>query len=100
MTYPGIANIYANSERGGLILMYKRVMIKISGEALAGETGFGLDFDTIGDIAKTIARCSNEGAEIAMVVGGGNFWRGRSGKSRSYGNARNGYKRTCSRRCA
>ena len=56
MTYPGIANIYANSERGGLILMYKRVMIKISGEALAGETGFGLDFDTIGDIAKTKAR--------------------------------------------
>ena len=80
MTYPGIANIYANYERGGLILMYKRVMIKISGEALAGETGFGLDFDTIGDIAKTIAKCSNEGAEIAMVVGGGNFWRGRSGK--------------------
>jgi len=59
---------------------YKRVMIKVSGEALAGDTGFGLDFDTINDIAKQIARCANEGAEIAMVVGGGNFWRGRSGK--------------------
>ena len=55
-------------------------MIKVSGEALAGENGFGLDFDTINDIAKEIARCAEEGAEIAMVVGGGNFWRGRSGK--------------------
>ena len=61
-------------------MKYKRVMIKVSGEALAGDTGFGLDFDTINDIAKQIARCANEGAEIAMVVGGGNFWRGRSGK--------------------
>ena len=55
-------------------------MIKVSGEALAGANGFGLDFDTINDIAKEIARCAKEGAEIAMVVGGGNFWRGRSGK--------------------
>lgn len=61
-------------------MKYKRVMIKVSGEALAGENGFGLDFETINDIAKEIARCAAEGAEIAMVVGGGNFWRGRSGK--------------------
>ena len=61
-------------------MKYKRVMIKVSGEALAGESGFGLDFDTINDIAKEIARCAAEGAEISMVVGGGNFWRGRSGK--------------------
>ena len=60
--------------------MYKRVMIKISGEALAGEAGFGLDFDTITEIAKTIKKCADGGAQIAMVVGGGNFWRGRSGK--------------------
>ena len=59
---------------------YKRVMIKISGEALAGEGGFGLDFDTISEIAKEIKKCVDEGIEIAMVVGGGNFWRGRSGK--------------------
>ncbi|MBQ7032224.1 MAG: UMP kinase [Clostridia bacterium] len=59
---------------------YKRVMLKISGEALAGENGFGLDFDTIGAISKTISRCTEEGFEIALVVGGGNFWRGRSGK--------------------
>ena len=61
-------------------MKYKRVMIKVSGEALAGENGFGLDFETINEIAKEIARCASEGAEIAMVVGGGNFWRGRSGK--------------------
>jgi len=61
-------------------LKYKRVMIKVSGEALAGENGFGLDFETINEISKEIARCASEGAEIAMVVGGGNFWRGRSGK--------------------
>lgn len=59
---------------------YKRVMLKISGEALAGENGFGLDFDTIGAISRTISRCAKEGFEIALVVGGGNFWRGRSGK--------------------
>lgn len=59
---------------------YKRVMLKISGEALAGPNGFGLDFETIGAISKTISRCVQEGYEIALVVGGGNFWRGRSGK--------------------
>ncbi|MBE7025661.1 MAG: UMP kinase [Ruminococcaceae bacterium] len=59
---------------------YKRVMLKISGEALAGANGFGLDFDTISAISKTISRCVEEGYEIALVVGGGNFWRGRSGK--------------------
>ncbi len=59
---------------------YKRVMLKISGEALAGDNGFGLDFDTINAIAETISKCVQEGYEIALVVGGGNFWRGRSGK--------------------
>ena len=59
---------------------YKRVMLKVSGEALAGENGFGLDFDTINAICETIAKCVKEGFEIALVVGGGNFWRGRSGK--------------------
>ena len=60
-------------------MKYKRVMIKVSGEALAGEKGFGLNFETIGEIAKVIAKCAENGAEIALVVGGGNFWRGRSG---------------------
>ena len=68
------------NKKGVFTLKYKRVMIKVSGEALAGSAGFGLDFDTIADIAKVIKKCADKGAQIAMVVGGGNFWRGRSGK--------------------
>ena len=60
---------------------YKRVLIKVSGEALAGAQGFGLDEDTLNAVAKVIKKCSDEGVQIAMVVGGGNFWRGRSGKN-------------------
>ncbi len=58
---------------------YKRILLKISGEALAGSKGTGLDFETIGNIAKVVKKCNEEGVEIAIVVGGGNFWRGRSG---------------------
>ncbi len=60
---------------------YRRVLIKVSGEALAGAQGFGLDEDTLNAVAKVIKKCSEEGVQIAMVVGGGNFWRGRSGKN-------------------
>ena len=59
---------------------YKRVLIKVSGEALAGEKGFGLDEPTLDSIAETIKVCSDMGVEIAVVVGGGNFWRGRTGE--------------------
>lgn len=59
---------------------YKRVMLKISGEALAGEKGFGLDQPTINAIAQKIKECYDMGVEIAIVVGGGNFWRGRTGE--------------------
>ncbi len=59
---------------------YKRVMLKISGEALAGEKGFGLDQPTINAIAEKIKECYDMGVEIAIVVGGGNFWRGRTGE--------------------
>ena len=58
---------------------YKRVLLKLSGEALAGEKGFGLCEDTIGRITDTIKECAEMGVQIAIVVGGGNFWRGRSG---------------------
>jgi len=58
------------------MLKYKRVLIKISGEALAGERGFGIDYETVVGISKAIKEASDSGAEIAVVVGGGNFWRG------------------------
>ena len=58
---------------------YKRVLIKISGEALAGNKGFGYDYDFLNDIAQELVTLNNSGAEIAVVVGGGNFWRGRQG---------------------
>ena len=57
---------------------YKRVLLKLSGEALAGNNKFGLDYDTVYEICKGIKKCVDIGAEIAIVVGGGNFWRGRS----------------------
>ncbi len=59
---------------------YKRIILKVSGEALAGDKGFGIDSDTIGKISDSISEAYKMGVEIAVVVGGGNFWRGRSGK--------------------
>ena len=61
-------------------IKYKRVMLKISGEALAGEKGFGIDNETVATIAQKIKECTDLGCEISVVVGGGNFWRGRSGE--------------------
>ena len=58
--------------------IYKRVLIKLSGEALAGEQGHGLDFDKVLEICKSVKETYDLGVEIAIVVGGGNFWRGRS----------------------
>lgn len=60
--------------------MYKRVLLKISGEALAGSKGTGINEDVVGRIGDVIAECVEMGVEIAIVVGGGNFWRGRSGE--------------------
>ena len=57
---------------------YKRVLLKLSGEALSGEKGGGLDIPTIENICASIKKCVDAGAEIGIVVGGGNFWRGRS----------------------
>ena len=55
---------------------YKRVLLKISGEALAGDAGRGLDFDVIVRVCEVIKKCSAEGVQVGVVVGGGNFWRG------------------------
>ena len=61
-------------------LKYKRVLLKLSGEALSGDQGHRLDDDIIENICDAIKAVHEEGLEIAIVVGGGNFWRGRSSK--------------------
>ena len=57
---------------------YKRVLLKLSGESLAGEMKHGIDFDTVLKICKPIKKCVDAGVQVGIVVGGGNFWRGRS----------------------
>lgn len=57
---------------------YKRILLKLSGESLAGTQGHGIDFDTVLKICEPIKQCVDMGTEVAIVVGGGNFWRGRS----------------------
>lgn len=57
---------------------YKRVLLKLSGEAMSGEQGHGLDFETVNRVCAAVKECVDAGAQIAIVVGGGNFWRGRS----------------------
>lgn len=59
---------------------YKRVVLKLSGEALSGEKGFGLDENTIVNISEEIKKLQEIGVEVSIVVGGGNFWRGRSAR--------------------
>ena len=59
-------------------LKYNRILLKLSGEALAGEKSSGIDFETVEKICKEIKKCVETGVSIAIVVGGGNFWRGRS----------------------
>ncbi len=57
-------------------MKYHRVLLKISGEALAGDQHRGLNFDVIGGVCDVIKRCAEAGVQIGIVVGGGNFWRG------------------------
>ncbi|MBQ2231707.1 MAG: UMP kinase [Oscillospiraceae bacterium] len=63
-------------EKEKAVPAYKRVLLKLSGEALAGEKGFGLDFNVIESVCRVIKECSEMGVEIGIVIGGGNFWRG------------------------
>lgn len=87
--------------------VYKRVLIKISGEALAGEKKTGFDFDFIADVCKTVKSCVDMGVEVGIVVGGGNFWRGvKDGAGHvervsadRMGMLGNGYELPCCRRC-
>ena len=57
-------------------IKYNRVLLKVSGEALAGDAHRGLDFSIIGRVCDVIKRCVDAGVQVAVVVGGGNFWRG------------------------
>ena len=57
-------------------IRYKRILLKLSGEALAGGQHRGLDFDTIGRVCDVVGQCVAQGVQVAIVVGGGNFWRG------------------------
>ena len=60
-------------------IKYKRVLLKLSGEALAGEKKTGVDAETVGKICDKIKEIVEMGVQVAIVVGGGNFWRGRNG---------------------
>ncbi len=57
---------------------YKRILLKLSGESLAGDQKNGIDFDTVLSFCKPIKKLTEAGVQVAIVVGGGNFWRGRS----------------------
>ena len=57
---------------------YKRVLLKLSGEALSGQKGFGINNDVVTEVAAAIKKVQEIGVEVAVVVGGGNFWRGRT----------------------
>ena len=60
---------------------YKRVLLKISGEALSGDKGFGFDEDMLRNVSISVKKILDKGVEVAIVVGGGNFFRGRTGKN-------------------
>ena len=55
---------------------YKRILLKMSGEALGGENGRGIDFDFTGLVCKAVKQCVDRGIQVSVVVGGGNYWRG------------------------
>ncbi len=60
---------------------YDRILLKLSGEVLAGDKKQGIDFDTVAGVCEVIKKCTEIGVQIGIVVGGGNFWRGRSSGS-------------------
>ena len=57
-------------------IKYKRVLLKVSGEALAGEKHRGLDFEIVNGLCRSIRECVDMGVQIGLVIGAGNFWRG------------------------
>src|SRR5215207_5057061 len=63
-------------------IKYKRILLKLSGEALAGKSGFGIDVDEAESIASRIKEVFELGVEVAVVIGAGNLWRGKQGLER------------------
>lgn len=59
---------------------YKRVILKLSGEVLAGKKGFGVDDDVVAEVAGYVKKITDAGIQVGIVIGAGNFWRGRSNK--------------------
>ena len=57
-------------------IKYKRILLKISGEALAGDQRRGLDFTVVNSVCEVIKKCVDDGVQLGLVIGGGNFWRG------------------------
>ena len=55
---------------------YKRILLKLSGEALAGDRKFGINFEIVRNVSKVVKKCLDAGTEVGIVIGGGNFWRG------------------------
>ena len=74
------------SKDGGVIVLetakYKRVVLKLSGESLAGDQGFGINPPVVEDIASQIKKIREHGVDVAVVVGGGNIWRGLAGSAK------------------
>jgi len=63
-------------------IKYKRVLLKVSGEVLMGQASFGIDLETVGRVADEVINCVNEGAQLALVIGGGNIFRGLAGAAK------------------
>ena len=72
-------NLFKEIIKKEINMKYKRVLLKLSGEALAGEEKTGISALTVADIARQIKDAKNLGVEIAIVCGGGNLWRGKTG---------------------
>jgi uridylate kinase len=63
-------------------IKYKRVLLKVSGEVLMGQSPFGIDLETVGRVADEVIDCVNAGAQLALVIGGGNIFRGLAGAAK------------------
>ena len=79
MWYNGKNGALAPQRSGKMQPVYKRVLLKLSGEALAGDQRFGLNHEVIAPVVEQIVELHNMGVQVGLVIGGGNFWRGRQG---------------------